>query len=94
MLKGGKGKQETNMSPQARTRINDRGCPLSFFHTSDNPAPEYEDEYSIGAWMRPPAGARGRRRVCNSCVRKIQSDNYESYSYNRQTHEVAPANKA
>jgi hypothetical protein len=78
------------MASAARRRIEDQGCPL-VFHTSGDPAPEYEDEYSLHAWMGAPVGAADRRSVCDACVRKILDGSCGSYRYDTKTGEVSTA---
>lgn len=74
------------MKTTARRKIEDHGCPLKS-HAGDS-APEYEDEYRLGAWMAAPVGATGRHTVCDPCVRKIRNGSLTYYRLNEVTLEV------
>ena len=66
---------------ESRKRYKGPGCPLCVL--AGGYAPEYEDEYSCGAWMGPPQGAQGRRDVCNRCVDKIERKKWHDYVFER-----------
>ena len=63
--------------------VADHGCPL-VVHAGSH-ASEYQDDYSIGAWMGP---ATPIRSVCDSCVRKIRRGEVTNYRLNEATLEV------